>query len=391
MEVAPQLLNGIASKQMSKLGTGKVAAPWGGQVKLDSMGLPAEVESDDYYDSGIGSLSELQVRQFNELGGVDQSVDGGESRDGMGQMSPGTEPDICLSTQKRSETGVGQITQGIEDVKLSGTGQITLGTELGTSQEAVDELKELRHYRTEDMDSALHLSVIHEKEDFFVTILCYIKDAEYLNLQNDLNQSALHLAVIVRRADFVERLVAAGANLLLQEKDGNTALHLACMERATSCVHVLLFHHTLGLRNSSLFDQSQVTQQLNCYNYKGLTPLHLAVKVNDVHIVEYLLQSNVDINAKERSAGRTALHLAVEEQNQQIVKLLLDWCADVHAQMYSGYTPICLAVCRPNWSITQMLRDYGSSEPDTDEESEENEEIDEDGMGEYDDFVVHGC
>ncbi|XP_048378416.1 NF-kappa-B inhibitor beta-like [Stegostoma tigrinum] len=388
MEVVPQLSNGNSSKQTIKLGTGKVAAPWGGQAKLDSLGLPAEVEGDDYYDSGIGSLSELQVSQFSELGGVDQSVDGGEGKDGM---SMGTEPDICLSTQRWAESGVSQITQGIEDVKLSGTGQITQGMELGSSQEAVNELKELRHYRTEDLDSALHLSVIHEKVNFFITILCYIMDAEYLNLQNDLNQTALHLAVIVRRADFVERLVAAGANLLLQEKDGNTALHLACMERATSCVQALLFHHVHGLKNSSLFDPSQVSQQLNCYNYNGFTPLHLAVKVNDVHIVEYLLQSKVEINAKERSAGRTALHLAVEEQNQQIVKLLLDWCADVHAQMYNGYTPICLALCRPNWSITQMLRDYGSSEPDTDEESEESEEIDEDGMGEYDDFVVHGC
>ncbi|XP_067875048.1 NF-kappa-B inhibitor beta-like [Heterodontus francisci] len=370
-------LNGIGSKQPSKLGAGKVAAPWGGKANLESLGVPLEAEGDDYFDSGIGSLSELQVGQFNELGSVDQGIECGEGKVGVGQVALGAEPDICPSTQQRVESGIGQITRGIEKV------------ELGDGQETVANLTELLNFRTEDFDSMLHLAIIHEEDDFFDHVLHFTKGTNYLNLQNDMKQTALHLAVIIGRADLVEKLVAAGANLLLQEKDGNTALHLACKEMVTSCVQALLFHQYNEIKDFSLFDPSQVRQQLHCYNYQGFQPLHVAVILNDVYIVEYLLLFEVDINAKETCAGRTALHLAVELQNRQIVKLLLDRRADVHAQMYNGCTPICLAVYRPDSGITQMLRDYGSSEPVTDEDSDEG--IDEDGMGEYDDFVVHGC
>uniref|UniRef100_UPI00398EACFD NF-kappa-B inhibitor beta-like n=1 Tax=Pristiophorus japonicus TaxID=55135 RepID=UPI00398EACFD len=222
-------------------------------------------------------------------------------------------------------------------------------------------------------------------------VLDFTKGTNYLDLQNDMKQTALHLAVIVGRPELVMKLVSAGANLLLQEKDGNIALHLACKEMATGCVQALLFHSSSEQKDSRLFDPSHFIQQLRCYNYQGFTPLHVAVMLNDVHIVEYLLWFEVEVNAKEKCGGRTALHLAVEQQNQQIVKLLLDRRADVHAQMYNGCTPICLAVYRPDSGITQMLRDYGSSEPVTDEESDEDEGIDEDAVGEYDDFVVHGC
>ncbi|XP_078389401.1 NF-kappa-B inhibitor beta-like [Cetorhinus maximus] len=377
MDVAQQQLNSNGSKQPSKLGAGKVTAQWVGKANLESLGVPIEVEGDDYYDSGIGSLSELQVSQFDELGGVDQGIECEEGKDGAGRMTPGTEPDICPSTQQRVESGIGQITQGIENVELSGAPELV-------------NLKDVLSYQTKDFDTMLHLSVIHEEVAFLDFLLGLTKGTDYLNLQNDRNQTALHLAVIVERADLVEKLVAAGADLLLQEREGNTALHLACYKRSTSCLQALLLHHPCEPSDSRIFAPSPVRQQLQYYNYEGLTPLHVAVLLNDFHIVEYLLSFEVDINAKERHAGQTALHLAVEQQNQQIVKLLLDKRADVHAQMYGGFTPIFRAMYQPDFCIIQMLRDYGSSEPVTDEELDEDEGIDEDNMGVYDDFVVRG-
>ncbi|XP_078062819.1 NF-kappa-B inhibitor beta-like [Mustelus asterias] len=374
-----QLLNSLGAKRPSKLGTGKVAAPWAGKANLENHGEPIGVEGDDFYDSGIGSLSELQVREFDEWGGVDQgAVELEESQDGGGRMPVGTEPDICPSTQQRVESGIGQITRGIEKV------------ELGNAPERAVTLEDLLSYCTEDFDSMLHLSVIHEEEDFFNKLLHCTKGTEYLNLQNNLYQTALHLAVIIERVDLVQKLVAAGADLLLQEKNGDTALHLACKKRLSGCVQALLFPSSCDPRGPLFIDPSQVRQQLDCYNYEGLTPLHEAVLLSDLQIVAYLLSCEFDINAKEMHAGRTALHLAVEKQNQQIVKLLLDKQADVHAQMYNGFTPICLAVYQPDSRINQMLRDSGSSEPFTDEELDEDEGTDEDGMDRYDDLVLRG-
>ncbi|XP_078287293.1 NF-kappa-B inhibitor beta-like [Rhinoraja longicauda] len=365
----------LISEERSKMGAGKGAAPWGGE---------AEVE--DHYDSGIGSLSDLQSRHV--FGPLDEAKAAAAAAAAAAAVSvfgsgsgsgPGCEPDVWPSSQQRLECGIGQITRGLERVELRGR------------EPATADLAQLLNYRTEELDSMLHLAIIHEEDCLLEHLLHCMKGTNFLDQQNDMKQTALHLAVILGRSELVKKLVAAGANLLLQEKDGNTALHLACKEMALACVQALLFHHSTDLKYSSLWDPAQFRQQLHFYNYRGFTPLHVAVLLNDVQVVEYLLHFEVDVNAKEKCAGRTALHLGVEQQNRHVIKLLLNRGADVHAQMYNGCTPICLAVYMPDSGITQMLRDYGSSEPLSDDESDEDEGIDEDGVGEYDDFVVHGC
>lgn len=53
-------------------------------------------------------------------------------------------------------------------------------------------------------------------------------------------QTALHLAAILGEASTVEKLYAAGAGLLVAERGGHTALHLACRVGEHTCARVLL-------------------------------------------------------------------------------------------------------------------------------------------------------
>lgn len=53
-------------------------------------------------------------------------------------------------------------------------------------------------------------------------------------------QTALHLAAILGEASTLEKLYAAGAGLLVAERGGHTALHLACRVGAHTCARVLL-------------------------------------------------------------------------------------------------------------------------------------------------------
>ncbi|XP_011807915.1 PREDICTED: NF-kappa-B inhibitor beta [Colobus angolensis palliatus] len=95
-------------------------------------------------------------------------------------------------------------------------------------------------YVTEDGDTALHLAVIHQHEPFLDFLLGFSAGTEYMDLQNDLGQTALHLAAILGEASTVEKLYAAGAGLCVAERRGHTALHLACRVGAHACARALL-------------------------------------------------------------------------------------------------------------------------------------------------------
>ena len=78
-------------------------------------------------------------------------------------------------------------------------------------------------------------------------------------------------------------------------------------------------------------------------NYKGATPLHLAVALGDETMVRALLASGADVNAKcdqQMLAGQTPLHIAAGRNNTTIMRLLLDKGARVNVKDAMGATPL---------------------------------------------------
>ncbi|XP_021059827.1 NF-kappa-B inhibitor beta [Mus pahari] len=287
-------------------------------------------------------------------------------------------------------------------------------------------------YVTEDGDTALHLAVIHQHEPFLDFLLGFSAGTEYLDLQNDLGQTALHLAAILGEASTVEKLYAAGAGVLVAERGGHTALHLACRVRAHTCACVLLQPRPSHPRDASdtyltqsqdhtpdtchapaAVDSQSSTEneeeprdedwrlQLEAENYDGHTPLHVAVIHKDAEMVRLLRDAGADLNKPEPTCGRTPLHLAVEAQAASVLELLLKAGADPTARMYGGRTPLGSALLRPNPILACLLRAHGAPEPededdklspcsssgsgsDSDSDSDNRDEADE-----YDDIVVH--
>nr|XP_056703559.1 NF-kappa-B inhibitor beta [Euleptes europaea] len=357
-----------------------------------SRGGPSEPKrlepgADDWCDSGLGSLSESQLRQLQGdgggLGGPGEAEAAPPGRAG----SPEQGPSKALAgdgdgddASERLDSALG----GDEDVGglAEGVGAVRLESEEAAAAVAPEAwLHHVLGFVTEDGDTALHLAVIHEHEAFLDSILQYTEGTDYLDIQNDLGQTALHIAVILDASDFVGKLVLAGAGLCVQEKGGHTALHLASREGRRECAQRLLAPpvsqrscHGNGFR-----------AQLDCTNYDGYTPLHLAVLRKDLEMVSLLIAGGADLNKPELSCGRSPLHLAVESQNPEVVEYLLRAGADPEARMYVGYTPMYSAVHRPDQKIPQLLREFGSEEPDW--ESEES--LDSNSEEEYDDIVIN--
>ncbi|XP_061453630.1 NF-kappa-B inhibitor beta [Rhineura floridana] len=350
---------------------------------------------DDWCDSGLGSLSETQLGQIQADGGL---VAPGDAEVGFGGCavtpdpsssplpSPSTGPPQKAFLEEDElewlDSAIGDSLKGDEDVGaiVDGVGAVCLENKVAVvAPEAW--LHHVLGFVTEDGDTALHLAVIHEHEAFLDSILQYTQGMDYLDIQNDLGQTALHIAVILGASDFVCKLVSAGAGLSAQEKAGHTALHLACREGQRDCAQQLLAPPTV----QRPCEGNGFRAQLDCTNYDGYAPLHVAVLQKDLDMVSLLISAGADLNKPELSCGRSPLHLAVESQNPAVVECLLRAGADPEARMYVGYTPMYSAMHRPDQKIPQLLREFGSEEPDWDSE----ESLDSNSEEEYDDIVIN--
>lgn len=191
----------------------------------------------------------------------------------------------------------------------------------------------------------------------------------FLNVQNHQRQTALHLAVITEQPRLLEGLLKAGADPLLADDSGNTALHIACKKGSLACFGVIT-------QNC----QRHLTSIVSFPNYSGHNCLHLASINGYISLVESLIRLGADINAQEQCSGRTALHLAVDLQNPTLVCRLLDLGADVNCLNYGGFTPYHLTYGRQNEEIRCQLYERTAQElrelPESESDDSDMEDLD---------------
>ncbi|XP_065573844.1 putative ankyrin repeat protein RF_0381 [Artemia franciscana] len=101
----------------------------------------------------------------------------------------------------------------------------------------------------------------------------------------------------------------------------------------------------------------------NLLDYKGYTPLHMAVKNGHTSLVCYLLEkgSNPNLRAEHwEDHGKTPLHFASEEGKPDICQLLVSKGANINLLDYNCYTPLHFAAEEGKLDICQLLVSKGA-------------------------------
>lgn len=357
----------------------------------------SEIPPEDWCDSGLDSFLDAENENVVErpwtrglpvdCGGVGESQSGECVSLGGGG---GERLDSAIGDSITDETAVESLSAGIRTVLLGGEKEEKAAGErrerAREEEQRREELWRTLSFVSEDGDTALHLALIHEQWGFVQYMLELISLnytwTPYLDIQNDLGQTALHLAVIVDRSQCVCELLKAGACAGLQERGGHTPLHLAVREQRTECVREL----TSCTRSAP--------KHLNITNYAGVGALHLAVQKGRCDIISMLLEAGADVNQRDQGSGRTPLHWAVESQNCAVVELLLKAGASVDQRSYAGHTPFYCALYRPNKRLQALLKSAGASTPEVDEDDEDEYDDEEEERQseeeEFDDVIIHG-
>ncbi|KAL7297169.1 hypothetical protein TKK_0009586 [Trichogramma kaykai] len=163
-------------------------------------------------------------------------------------------------------------------------------------------------------------------------------------------RTALHLAVVIGKAEIVKTLLKKGASVRVSNDRLETPLHISCKKQKPEAL----------LRNDILTIIRLLLKHGAPVNAKGglceETPLLFAVKNKQQSgkIVKLLLSNGANVNDCDMYR-KTALHIAVENGDKKMIKLLLDHKAEVNVKNCNGRTPLHLAVRGGNNEIARML------------------------------------
>ena len=222
------------------------------------------------------------------------------------------------------------------DVLLAAAAQSSREECIYKSLKVVEILKELleKHsFSADDLNMSLIAAVSESAYDSWPanTIKLLLKyGAKPVDKVKDAELNALQISVIEEHIPCFRLLLKAGANITVRNEKGESLLMLAAKFQRFKILKVL--HSEFG------FPVDEV-------NADGDSPLLAALRrmyseSSLTNIVKYLLKNGAEVNRRLAENGMTPLHLACKMDCFKIVKILLENGADRNSKDHNGKTPV---------------------------------------------------
>jgi len=196
----------------------------------------------------------------------------------------------------------------------------------------------------EDNDTPLMISIIKTILNYATQLILHCPDEKYLNIQNNLGQSALHLATYLQQNQIVDLLIKHGANFELLDNKGKNIFHI-CSEIGNIEMVKLIIESI-----KSLYDKFDLSEVMNYRDKDGYSPFYLSVLNRHFELSKYLASfPTVETHIVDTKNGDTVLHEAVsvaksDLEDLDFIKFLCYKCKILaYTRNYLGVTPIDIA------------------------------------------------
>lgn len=154
-------------------------------------------------------------------------------------------------------------------------------------------------------ESALHIAAEYGYDDVILTLLANGADAHYADKSG---ATPMFRAAAYGREKALEALLKNNTQHIDKQNNlGDTALHMAVKFARIATVKILIANHA----------------NMELLNSDGETPLHLAIKFNRQNIVRELMQHGADYTCKNKN-GETPLMLAQKNFDKSLLTCFLD-------------------------------------------------------------------
>ncbi|KAK7094584.1 hypothetical protein V1264_006118 [Littorina saxatilis] len=213
-------------------------------------------------------------------------------------------------------------------------------------------------------NTPLHVACFQSNTDIVRLLVANRAD---VNVTNTNNNTPLHCACYGNKANNVRLLLDHGADVNVQNTDGFTALHIACQRGNTDVVRLLLgCKNTVsvsddeGKRPSTVLCEPPAKVNINMTDKQGGTALYMACLAGHTETVRLLLQQdNIDVNAASDGCW-SPLQVTSILGKTDIAQLLLLHNADVNMSGALGLTPLTWACVCGYRDVVHLLLQHGA-------------------------------
>jgi ankyrin repeat protein len=149
--------------------------------------------------------------------------------------------------------------------------------------------------------------------------------------------SVLHISAVNNNKNLLD-VFTLNTHLRDRYSNGNSPLHVAIKAQNIDLVKILLKN---GI-------------DVNSENDQFVTPLMLASQLGNISLVQLLLSHNADVDKKDIKQN-TALHYAIMSENQEVALQLAPLVKNIHTKNVNGNTPFMLAAMHGLLSVVNEI------------------------------------